>query len=394
LDRQFSRFALVAFPSTVTFTAYPRISFKTILLTLSKPQVIKNHIIYNPFTSQFAIMTKFIESDDDLPVCLNTTSKQVAVAKRLAQSHLNQRAIKARGVALQGFFSRTLIVTLDNKNQVIIQLRVEPLDVSIFHHARQVLGDVVPNIAAITDNALEAEGIYPYYMTFMPGDTWWRSPAFNNPELNNKCAISLGRVLARGYVAYDNGAVVESNIIPNLKRIQSAIDDSTNPERASQLEPFRDDIQRMLETADQLKILPLFISHSDLNHVNILVSRDGDVSGIVDWELSTDLPFGMAFHRIHDLVGRYRNGEFRMLEGFEVGERGFWDAIFNGVPAEVRKVLNENLHAIQMSVHIGTLLGTLDIEAPMFNAAALKALPKFLSYQIPALRGNQPPFTK
>jgi len=340
-------------------------------------------------------MTRFIETDNDLPVSLNTASKQVAVAKRLAQSHLNRRATKARGVAIQGFFSRTLIVTMDNKTQAIIQLRVEPLDITIFHHARQILGDIVPDIAAITDSSLEIEQIYPYYMTFMPGDTWWRSPAFDNIELNNKCAISLGRVLARGYVSYDNGAVVESNIIPNLKRIQSAMDDSTtNPERVAQMEPFRKDVQRMLETADQLKVLPLFISHADLNHMNIIVSREGEISGIVDWELSNDLPFGMGCHRIHDLVGRYRNGKFCMLERFEDGERGFWEAMFVGVPAEVQRVLKENLHAVQTSVHIGNLLNTLDIKAPRFNAAALKALPKFLTYQLPALRGNQPPYAE
>lgn len=42
----------------------------------------------------------------------------------------------------------------------------------------------------------------------------------------------------------------------------------------------------------------------------------------VDWELSSDLPFGMGCYRIHDLIGRYRNGEFCMLEDFENGERG------------------------------------------------------------------------
>ena len=61
------------------------------------------------------------------------------------------------------------------------------------------------------------------------------------------------------------------------------------------------------------------------------------------------------------------------------GERGFWDAMLNGIPAEVRKVITANLDAVQMSVHIATLLGTLELDAPMFNAAALKALPKFLS---------------
>jgi len=146
------------------------------------------------------------------------------------------------------------------------------------------------------------------------------------------------------------------------------------------------------KTFDQLKILPLFISHADLNHVNILVQEDGEVSGIVDWELSSDLPFGMGCCRIHDLVGRFTGGEFRMPEGFEDAERGFWEVILDGIPADIRRVLDANLHAVQMSVHIGTLLDTLDIQSDGFNPAGLKALPKFLTYQIPALRGQEPPY--
>jgi len=50
------------------------------------------------------IMTKFIYSDSDLPASLDTSAKQIAKAKELAQSHLNIRATKARSVEVQGFF--------------------------------------------------------------------------------------------------------------------------------------------------------------------------------------------------------------------------------------------------------------------------------------------------
>lgn len=141
-----------------------------------------------------AIMTKFIYSDSDLPASLNTSAKQIAKAKELARSHLNMRATKARGVDIQGFFSRTLIVTMESGEKVIVQLRVEPLDLDTFRRARQALGDVVPDIAEIRDEALEREEIWPYYMTFIPGRTWRRSAAFCNPALNVACAKSLGRI--------------------------------------------------------------------------------------------------------------------------------------------------------------------------------------------------------
>jgi hypothetical protein len=321
-------------------------------------------------------MTKFIYSDSDLPESLNTAAKQIAKAKELARSHLNVRATKAQGVDLQGFFSRTLIVTLAGGDKAIVQFRVVPLDIDIFHRARQALGDVVPEIERIRDESLEREEVWPYYMNLMPGRIWRRSAAFSNPALSVVCAKSLGRILSRGFVSYDSTAVVEGSIVPRLKMIQSAMTDKENETRA-----------------DQIKNLPLFISHADLNHINILVQEDGEVSGIVDWELSSDLPFGMGFSRIHDLAGRFTNGEFRMPEGFEEAERGFWEAVFDGVRPDVRRVLDANLDAVQTSVHIGTLLFTLDLEGDTFNPAALKALPKFLTYRIPALRGQEPPYT-
>jgi len=133
-------------------------------------------------------------------------------------------------------------------------------------------------------------------------------------------AKSLGRILSRGFVAYDSTAVVEGAIVPRLKKLQSAMTDETDWPRTSQIKIFREDIQRLLNNSGQLKILPLFISHADLNHVNILVQEVGEVSGIFDWELSSDLPFGMGCCRIHDLVGRFTGGELRKLEGFEDAE--------------------------------------------------------------------------
>jgi hypothetical protein len=143
-------------------------------------------------------MTKLIYSDSDLPASLNTGSKQIAKAKELVRSHLNIRATKARGVDIQGFFSRTLIVTIESGEKVIVQLRVEPLDIDTFRRACQALGDVVPDIAKIRDEVLELEEIWPYYMTFIPGRTWRRSAAFVDRALNVACAKSLGKILSRG----------------------------------------------------------------------------------------------------------------------------------------------------------------------------------------------------
>lgn len=91
---------------------------------------------------------------------------------------------------------------------------------------------------------------------------------------------------------------------------------------------YKAKIERLLREVDQLKSLPLFVSHFDLNQLNILVDEKYQVTGIIDWEYSRNLLFGMRFSRIHTLAGEISDGEFNMPETFELlGEgilgRGF-----------------------------------------------------------------------
>jgi hypothetical protein len=141
--------------------------------------------------------------------------------------------------------------------------------------------------------------------------------------------------------------------------------------------------------------ISLFISHFDLNQVNILIDENYHVSGIVDWELSSLFPFGMGLSRIHTLAGEFSEHKFYMPDEFEEAERGFWEEIFYGVPADIREVLNTNLEAVQTSVLLGTLLDTFELDdgkLGLCNPAMVAALPKFLSYRIPFLKGADPPY--
>jgi hypothetical protein len=124
--------------------------------------------------------------------------------------------------------------------------------------------------------------------------------------------------------------------------------------------------------------------------MNIMVDENCEVSGIVDWELSSPLPFGMGFSRIHTLAGEFSERKFRMPDGFDESERGFWQEIFGGVPADVRKILDANLDVVHTAVTLGLLLGTFELEEGKIgpcNPVSVEALPKFLSYRIPLIRG-------
>lgn len=105
----------------------------------------------------------------------------------------------------------------------------------------------------------------------------------------------------------------------------------------------------------------------------------------------------MGLSPIHTLAGEFSEGKFHMLDEFEECERGFWEEIFKSVPADIRKVLDANLEAVQTSVLLGTLLGAFELddrELGRCNLVVVVALPKFLSYRIPFLRGSYPPYAK
>jgi len=79
--------------------------------------------------------------DTVLPPCLDSEEKQMSKARELAKRHLGVEAISACRTEVQGCFSRTLEVSMEDSRTVIIQLRVERLDTAPFLLARSILED-------------------------------------------------------------------------------------------------------------------------------------------------------------------------------------------------------------------------------------------------------------
>ena len=134
-------------------------------------------------------------------------------------------------------------------------------------------------------------------MTCIPGRTCLDGARGKNAQKLVTTLRSLGRILSKGYVDKSSELVVERKLRPHLALLLSS--------RDAQIRQFHYVARDLFSKLDQLKILPLFVSHFDLNHVNIMVDDNCEVSGIVDWELSTPLPFGMGFCRIHTLAGEF-----------------------------------------------------------------------------------------
>lgn len=328
-----------------------------------------------------------IISDGDMPPCLNTSSKQAKKARELAHAHTGIPARKAQGPQPQGFFSRTMIVTLNTGEEIVIQFRPEVLDLEPFKIARAALGSVVPEIGLLEDEELKQNGIWAYWMTRCPGKTWVEGIRGKDATALVTLNQSLGRILSRGFVEGKSELVVDKKIRPHLQLLLASQED--------RIRPFHGLASELSQQLARLSSLPLFISHFDLNEVNVLLDENCEVSGIIDWELSACLPFGMGFSRIHTTAGEYSDRKFYMPPNFEDAERGFWREIYRGLSPETRRMVDDNVDAVQTAVTLGTLLDAFQLDNGKIgpsNPVVVASLPKLLSYRIPMVRGSEPPY--
>jgi hypothetical protein len=186
--------------------------------------------------------------------------------------------------------------------------------------------------------------------------------------------------------ADNSNEAVSTKVRPHLEAIlASSLDEVV---------AYRRLLQGLLVKLDEMSKLPLWVSHYDLNEVNVLIDESCEVTGLIDWELSTPRPFGVGFGRIHTIAGEYTGGEFWMPDEFEVAERAFWKELFDGMPEKSRGILEKNLDLVQDAVILGTLLDVFFWEDGKVGCGniSFKALPKFLTYRIPPVRGDEPPY--
>lgn len=327
-----------------------------------------------------------ITSDNDLPKLLDTPAKQIKWIKKLVIEHLGRAAKRFDKPPMQGMFSRTMFVTLADAREVVIQFRTEVLDVDALKLAKGVLGPFVPDARALESKELEEAGAWAYSFPRMPGKLWHQGVAGRGAEGRIAVNKSLGRVFSKGYLAENSNEAVSNTIRPHL--------DATLTSPLQEIEPFRSTLQGLADKLDELAQLPLWVAHYDLNDVNVLIDEKCEVTALIDWELSSPLPFGVGLGRIHTLAGEYTGGEFWMPDEFEVAERGFWKELFDGMPPNVRDTLEKRIGLVQDAVILGTLLDCFFLDDGKVGCSqiVLKALPKFLTYQIPQVRGQKKPY--
>lgn len=327
-----------------------------------------------------------VYSDEDLPKLLDTPTKQVKWAKKLVAEHLGSAVKRVDKPPMQGMFSRTLFLTLADGRDIVQQFRTEPLDLDAFKVAKGALGSVVPDVGALESDELLTERVWAYSLSRLAGKMWVHGIAGKGAEGRIVINKSLGGVLSKGCLANSSGDAIDSKIRPHLEAILAS--------PLEEIVPYRQIIQGYLDKLEQFKTLPLWVTHYDLNEVNVLIDEECQVTGLIDWELSTPQPFGVGLGRIHTIAGEYTGGEFWMPPEFEDAERAFWNELFDGMPAGTRAILEKEMDLVQDAVILGTLLNCFFFEEGKVGTGgvALKALPQFLTYRIPFIRGNDPPY--
>ncbi|KAK5989509.1 hypothetical protein PT974_11032 [Cladobotryum mycophilum] len=228
-----------------------------------------------------------IEFDKDLPKSLDTTNKQVKWVKKLALEHLGSACKRLDRAPFQGMFSRTFFLALVNGDEVALQFRTERLDLEAFRVARAALGAVVPESTALESEELQGQGAWAYAFTRMPGQMWLRGIEGKGDKGRIAICKSLGRIFSRGCLAASSEGAVG-----RLRLHLEAIAAST----AEKVLPFRDEARRFLGRLDDLANLPLWVTHYDLNEVNVLIDEHCEVTALVDWELSTPRPSHLLAH--------------------------------------------------------------------------------------------------
>jgi hypothetical protein len=234
-----------------------------------------------------------------------------------------------------GMFSRTLLVTLADNRKVVVQFRTEQLDIDVFKTAKETLGSFVPDVEALGNEEFESAGAWAYSLTLMPGKMWLRGVDGKGAEGRIAVNKSLGRVFSKGFLADNSCEAVKTKLRPHLEAILAS------PLRA--IDPYRATVEDFTKRLDEFAQLLLWVAHYDINGVNVLIDEKCEVTALIDWELSTPLPFGTGFGRIHAIASGCHEGEFWMPDEFEVAERGFWTELFDGMPEHIRTMLENAL---------------------------------------------------
>ena len=190
-----------------------------------------------------------------------------------------------------------------------------------------------------------------------------------------KLAGQIGNIIGRCCSTQQNqqNDVIDSFIVPRLEQYIEWDEPA--------IAPHKEFIKGLLKKVDNLRKLPLCLTHWDINMMNVMVTDEADITGLVDWEEMYWMPFGMNTHVISRFAGHNQPGVYKKRKCSESMEIRFWEELFSSAPRQVGEFLPE----IQLAKDIGYVLSTFhDASAPP-HPSHIGVFNDVLSYKVPDL---------
>ncbi|KAF5369725.1 hypothetical protein D9757_011994 [Collybiopsis confluens] len=264
----------------------------------------------------------------------SSESDSIAVAESVAKAHFNVQIVSCRLHDEQGAYSKTFVVELEDQSKAVVQFRESPLNLSLYELAYQKLGNLVPKIEEKKSADISLHQ-HVYIMNYIDGEMWNSALGAWPGAWEDDAAVAgqLGEALSRCIVGPDSSEAVESYIIPRLQTVLNENIPSDRPE-------LRKSVEELLESAHNLNKLPLSLSHVDLNATNMLIAKRGppQLIGILDWDLSRYLPFGIDAAQIRYMAVINRDRvDYPTEPSSTMVATSFWKALTANLDFDLRE---------------------------------------------------------
>jgi Ser/Thr protein kinase RdoA (MazF antagonist) len=219
---------------------------------------------------------------------------------------------------------------------VVVQLKDNEVDTTKTVLANSLLGDVVP----IAHGAM-TKAQFAYVSRFIPGTVWALQEDRMSVDTSAKIARQVGSLLARCTLALESSAMVDRYIVPRLHKIIS---------KADMPGSLRNRIRELVGITEGLKALPLALSHTDVNTMNIIINEKAEIVGLIDWELAQLSPVGMNAWCIRYLSVDNKGRVDYLSEKTQPMAEAFWDGFVASLPDHLQALKKYMVDAMMIGL--------------------------------------------
>lgn len=273
----------------------------------------------------------------------------------------------------------TYIAKVKDKEPFLIQFRLREralLDAETQLVVHRALGSYVPSMKLLGECDVDAKPYLVYEQSIISGEAF--ANIWGDYEILPRAAEGIAKLLAKCLI-HDTSAGKNRCWYGKAMEVLEQACNTTD----SLLTPYMRDFVEIRDAVAKggLDELPLGVTNGDVSALNILATKDGEVCGMVDWELHFfgEWPLGTELSAVHWIKSRDRGDRYEDFDITPEVEARFWKAFFLSVPGDVIA----NRKAPQLAMKVGVILKHVHKGVSSFPMGAPK-LRTELDYVIPS----------